>query len=343
MSSQSAGTSLESVTCAVCGSSDSVPATVRPPREARARSVGLEAGRSRWVVCRDCGLVFQNPRPTQDVLDRLYVEGEYHQQRGGVPDHYVAYSLRRPVPSLHWLMDELHVLPPTGRALDIGCGIGGSLVYLRDRGWEGVGVEPDPLLRQTGKDRFGVDIRPGYFDADTFPEDFTVDFVYSCHVFEHLADPEGVSAAAHRVLATREGYLLIVVPTFRRARSLAWTYFGMAHMYMFTHVSLGNVLRKAGFDYVDHRYEGASGDSELWLLARARQSRRENDLMIHREPVSPLRRELALVPLRVPLGVPSRARRHIDTFRKDPADFGRRVRRRLSFQLRRVLGLLRSN
>jgi hypothetical protein len=160
-------------------------------------------------------------------------------------------------------------------------------------------------------------------------------------VYEHLANPAGVSAAAHRVLRGRSGHLLIVVPTFRNARSLAWTYFGMAHMYMFTHVSLGNLLRAAGFDCVAHRYEGASGDSELWMLARARPADPEPLPAIERESVSAVRRELALVPLHVPLGLPARARRHFQTLRADPADFGRRLRRRVQFQLNRILGALR--
>jgi len=109
---------------------------------------------------------------------------------------------------------------------------------------------------------------------------------------------------------------------------------------MFTHVSLGNILGLAGFEHVAHRYEGASGDTELWMLARAVSTPHEPS--IEREPISALQRELALVPLRAPLGLPARARRHAQTLRADPADFGRRVRRRVQTQLGRMGRALRS-
>jgi SAM-dependent methyltransferase len=334
---------MEVVACAVCASTQSVPARVRAPRDDDAVELGLPGGRSRWVVCSQCGLVFQSPRPDSEAVTRLYAEGNYHANRGGVPEHYIRYSLRRSQAALAWALslpvwEERRTsdrsIGETGRALDIGCGIGGALVTLRDRGWAVAGVEPDPVLAAVGRERFGLDIRPGFFERSTFPDE-AFDLAYSCHVWEHLADPEAVARAAHGVLRSTRGCLVIVVPTFRRARTLAWACFTAPHTYMFTEVSLGNVLRRAGFDVVGSRFASAAGDSELWLVARARDDEPAT-ATYDSEDLGAVQRELLTVPLRAPLGLPTRVARHVRTLTGDPADFVRRLGRWVRARARRA-------
>jgi SAM-dependent methyltransferase len=313
---------FEAVPCAVCGSTDVVAAKVRTPVDDHAEVLALPGGRSRWVVCSRCALVFQSPRPDADAVGRLYDGGDYHTTRGGVPEHYVQYSLRRSVDALAWAGARV---PEVGRALDIGCGIGGALVALRDAGWETFGVEPDEQMADVARERFGLDVVTGMFTADT-AADQDFDLAYSCHVWEHLADPVATSRAAHARLAERRGHLMIVVPTFRKATTLAWSCFTAPHTYMYTEVSLGNVLDQAGFDVVDHAFVGAA-DSELWLLARARPEPGPARARPVAESPAAVQRELALVPLRLPLGLPGRLRHHLATAAGDPADFGRRLGR----------------
>lgn len=321
---------LVEVACAVCGSEDRAPARVRTAREPLAERCGLPDGRSSWVVCRSCGLVFQSPRPAPEIVEELYLGGGYHEDRGGVPEHYVRYSLRRSVAALAWGTSLLSGTP--GRALDIGCGIGGALVRLRDLGWDVQGVEPDPVLSAVARERFALDARTGLFGPGVVDADPGFDLAYSCHVWEHLDDPLGTSRAAHDVLVERGGHLLIVVPTFRRARTRAWACFSTPHTTMFTDRSLRNLLGLAGFETVAHRY-AAGADSELWLLARA--VRDHQALPIEREPVGALQRELALVPLRAPLGLPGRAMAHARTLAADPRDFTGRLQRGVVRRIRR--------
>lgn len=323
---------LEAVPCAVCGSDDAQVARLRVPRDDIAAAFGLPDGRSHWVVCQVCGLVYQSPRPTGDALDELYRSGHYHVNRGGVPEHYVAYSLRRSVPALTWGLAELGLEP--GRALDIGCGIGGALVHLRERGWEVVGVEPDPELSAVARTRFGLDTRTGFFDSTTFGDGDTFDLAFSCHVWEHLPDPVATAKAAHAVLGPRGGYLFIVVPTFRRARTLAWACFTTPHTYMFTHVTLGNVLRRAGFEVTAYRY-AADADSELWLIARALPAPAGEPAPLS-DSAARVQRELASVPLRAPIGIPGRVVKHTRTLMSDPRDFASRAGRHVRTQLQRA-------
>jgi SAM-dependent methyltransferase len=327
------------VDCAVCGSRDREAARVRVPREELAFTLGSPDGRSRWVVCRNCGLVYQSPR-ADGAADHLYLDGAYHVDRGGVPEHYVAYSLRRSRAALTWALSELTATDPStpsaGRALDIGCGLGGALVFLREEGWDVAGVEPDPVLSEIARARFGLPVITSLFDSTTFATE-RFDLAYSCHVWEHLDDPVATSRAAHQVLRPNAGHLVIVVPTFRRARTLAWSCFAAAHTYMFTHVSLGNVLRQAGFEPIAHRYAGAA-DSELWLIARAVTSPTPDMV---REPARAIQRELMLVPLRAPLGLFRRTVTHTRTLVANPRDFAQRFIRHGRWRARRALQVVR--
>jgi hypothetical protein len=147
--------------------------------------------------------------------------------------------------------------------------------------------------------------------------------------------------AAHELLAETRGHLLIVVPTFRRARTLAWSCFTAPHTYMFTEVSLGNLLEATGFDVVLHRY-AAGADTELWLLARARSAPAASDRVTRRrESPDAVQRELATVPLRAPLGLLGRLGDHVRTLRADPAEFTARLRRWSRTRLDRVQSALR--
>ncbi|MEP6624944.1 MAG: class I SAM-dependent methyltransferase [Acidimicrobiia bacterium] len=332
------GATLEAVPCALCGSRDADPARVRAPREEHASAMGLPGGRSQWVVCRSCGLVFQSPRPRSETLAALY-DGAYHEIRGGVPEHYLQYSLRRSRGAIAWGLAQMEAngTSGAGRALDIGCGIGGALVLLRDRGWSVTGIEADRELTDVGRTRFGLDIHNELFDDTSFGPTESFDFAYNCHVWEHLPDPVATTAAAASVLRPDQGYLLIVVPTFRRARTNAWACFTAPHTYMFTDVSLRRLLEGAGLAPVAFRY-AAGADSELWMLARAQPS--VGTPGSDRDDPDRVQRELARVPLRAPLGLPGRLATHAGTLLADPGDFARRAGRGIAARARRARAAL---
>ena len=332
---------LERVACAVCGSSSARPARIRAPRDDHARTLKLPGGRSLWVVCEECGLVYQSPRPDLAAVGDLYAGGDYHEIRGGVPEHYVQYSLRRSRGALDWAGKDARLHDQPGRALDIGCGVGGAMVDLRGRGWQVVGVEPDPMLSEVARTSFGLEVRNGFFDSTKFSDDDDFDLVYSCHVWEHLAAPRETCSAAHELLATKRGHLLIVVPTFRRARTLAWSCFTAPHTYMFTEVSLGNLLEATGFDVMSYRY-AAGADTELWMLARARPAPAvSGHERLRRESAGAVQRELVTVPLRAPLGLPGRLGDHMRTLMADPSDFKARINRWSRSRVARVRSTLR--
>jgi len=72
-----------------------------------------------------------------------------------------------------------------GRFLDIGCGIGYSLLVAEDWEWDAVGIEPNPYLVDYSQSKFGLNIVNDFFNAQNFPLS-SFDFIIVDQVLEHL-------------------------------------------------------------------------------------------------------------------------------------------------------------
>jgi SAM-dependent methyltransferase len=303
----SSAAELEVVACAVCGGTDGVPA-VSTPNDEYLVVLAKTARKSSWVICKACGLVFQNPRITAEDEQRLYAGQTYYGASAGITDAYVRRRLEKPARVLAWL-DCIPGFGAAGRRrmLEIGCGIGGALRVFADHGWNVQGIEPDPDMGRDGRERFGVPIQTGFFGDDVFPAN-AFDFIYTNHAYEHFRDPLGISRAVARALAP-DGWLFIAVPTFRRSRGVfAWQWFNACHTYMFTHVSLGNLVRRCGLEVRAWRYPSADG--EMWFLAQKTGDVRDRPTAV--DDWRAVRRELMLGPfvhlLHSPRGWPTVAR-----------------------------------
>ena len=89
------------------------------------------------TLCRACGFVFVNPRPTPEVLDRFYQGHEYVCH---LPNH--SASAGKVAHAQLALVDRL--MPPRagrGTFLDYGCGGGYLLRAALSRGWDAMGYD----------------------------------------------------------------------------------------------------------------------------------------------------------------------------------------------------------
>lgn len=98
---------------------------------------------------------------------------------------------------------------PAGRAIDVGCGMGGNTAVLRELGWQAVGVE----YTHTGADIAagrGIPVVRG--DGRRLPvADASVDLVMSTDAWEHIDDDRAVARETARVLRPG-GRALVAVP-----------------------------------------------------------------------------------------------------------------------------------
>jgi len=220
----------EWVACNLCGSTRTAP--------------WAQVGAATVVRCRECGLVYTNPRPVIDVLTHAYEEdyAALHQDEKLLQQRRASY--RREVA-------EILRRARGGRLLDVGCGTGEFLTLLRDH-FELHGVDVSASYVRYGREQLGLhNLRHGQLSQVAYPADY-FDVVQMRGVVQHLPDPLGEVREACRV--TRPGGLLVVSATPNIASLCARLYRDRFRLlapdqmlYDFSPRTLRALLAKAGF------------------------------------------------------------------------------------------------
>jgi len=237
---------MQQVACSLCKSTERAPLlTLRPDAH---RRVHAHTARDpiRFVVCRDCGFIYQTPRFTLDELKPIYVD-EYRKgvlAADGVPqEHYLAFARTKSRAEYDWIAARL----PGGagrRVLEVGCATGQLLRDFKDAGWSVLGIEPTTVFAEYGSRVHGIEIRPTLFEEAELPGRF--DLVILSQVLEHVEDPDAVLMRAASLLGPG-GRLYISVPYYatylpaRPAREL----FISTHLYAFSPVSLTSMASRS--------------------------------------------------------------------------------------------------
>jgi SAM-dependent methyltransferase len=240
-------------TCPVCGSS-----AIKPFKPATFEITALKpedvkitdrAYGKIWNLdkCHDCTHVFANPRPTADFIQSLYGDiddPEYQDEAEGRQKNFE---------QIMKTLEKLH--PEKGLLLDVGAATGILMNLARDRGWNPEGIEPSAWAVQTGRERYGLEIRVGDFETADIPSNrFTavtmVDFI------EHIPDPVIALTKAREHLLP-DGTLCLVTPNLRslaaRIAGRRWWHYRPAHLAYFTRRSLYTLLNRVGLRPVKAR------------------------------------------------------------------------------------------
>ncbi len=108
------------------------------------------------------------------------------------------------------ILDELAKRHPRGSSLcEVGCADGLFLQMARDRGYTGIGIEPN--TKMMAGNQHGMEIRRGFFPDVLQPGDGPFDIIALNCVFEHVPDVEALIEAFKKHLAPG-GSVMINVP-----------------------------------------------------------------------------------------------------------------------------------
>jgi SAM-dependent methyltransferase len=196
------------------------------------------------VRCRACGHMQLDPMPEEAVLDSAYADAaseDYVDEEAGQRE-----TARR-------ILERVEQFEAPGRLLDLGCWVGFLLAEARERGWEGVGIEPSTFASAYAREQLGLDVRTeGLFTADLPPGSF--DAVVLGDVIEHLVDP---GAALERIAAllASGGVLTMMLPDAgsRLARGMRGRWWSVlpTHVQYFTRASMTALLVRHGWEVLD--------------------------------------------------------------------------------------------
>lgn len=205
------------------------------------------------VICDQCGLVYTNPRMTDEENARWYKTnywGDYKSQQA--PDEKF---FQRRLPKIREIFSQVKGrLPEGAKVLEIGCGVGALLSRIHAEVGESgsvTGIEPHSGHAKFAKEAKGLDVRNGLLE-DILPdlENGSFDLVVMNHVLEHTISPTETLEAIKGLLKPG-GIYVAEVPNVEAPGSRLSHFFHPAHHYNFSPATFKRLALKTGFEVLE--------------------------------------------------------------------------------------------
>jgi 2-polyprenyl-3-methyl-5-hydroxy-6-metoxy-1,4-benzoquinol methylase len=204
------------------------------------------------VKCRSCGLMWTNPRPTEQEIHRYY-PSEYAPYLNDSPFSENSLSVIKQI--IKKIFDLKTTYTPTskpGSALEVGCAAGSYLNFVKGKGWNVEGIELNSSAAHRAI-KNGHKVFVG--KVSDFPDPGKkYDLIVGWMVVEHLHNPIRDLRFLSSLL-NDSGKLVISVPN---AGSLQFKIFLSywfplqlpTHLFHYDKKSISLILNKAGFHVV---------------------------------------------------------------------------------------------
>ena len=247
---------FETVSCPVCHTTDYGVIYPSSYQQDASSEQLVEAYRSssdlalteQLVCCKECELVYLNPRVKEEII----VDG-YKSAVDPVFLNLNKFRIDTFTRCLSELM-KIHDIDPEkqNKVLDIGCAGGAFPKAANDLGFDVVGVEPSAWLSEEARKRYDLDIRTGVLSEQQFEKE-SFDIVTLWDVIEHLTDPVR-EVKTIRSLLKDKGRLIVNFPDYSSYASKLmgkkWPMLLNVHLFYFTPKTLEKLLAEAGFRVV---------------------------------------------------------------------------------------------
>jgi len=205
-----------------------------------------------WVKCKACGLIYSNPIPNEESLDKYYsiiAKEKFGGIYGDIDTRFeflVSMSNRR--------LEKIENYNTGCKSiLDIGTGIGVFVGVAEDRGWMADGIELTNEDCNYAKDKYGIQlIQKNFYDIK---ESIKYDVVTLFEVIEHLRTPLKDLRRINKLI-NMEGLLVVATPIQdslygrkTRENNVFWNV--VAHLSYFPKDVLINYLNETGFEVLE--------------------------------------------------------------------------------------------
>lgn len=199
------------------------------------------------LSCDKCQTLLTSPVPNENEIIKYYKSNSYVSHGDSVNpifDNVYKYFQFRNLNYKKKLIDKYTL---SKHLLDYGCGTGTFLNFMKSKGWEVLGIEPDQQARQIATNK-GLDIRP--------LKDITNDFdcITLFHVLEHVHQlDETLKELIERL--NKNGILLLALPNHKSNDAKYyqgyWAGYDVPrHLYHFSQKSIFALTKKFGLNIV---------------------------------------------------------------------------------------------
>lgn len=203
--------------------------------------------------CKNCGFVFTNPVPDPDNIARYYGTDKYlshDTNSNGLLGKLYSGIRKFNLKSKHSIIQKFL---NGGKVLDIGCGTGEFLNYLKTRNWSTLGIEPEKKARDFAINNYGLEIfeesKLNEFQKESF------DLISMWHVLEHVYNLKQRLQIIHDIL-TDDGYFINALPMVDSPDALRFEKYWAGldvprHLYHFSSETFEILADATGFEIVE--------------------------------------------------------------------------------------------
>jgi 2-polyprenyl-3-methyl-5-hydroxy-6-metoxy-1,4-benzoquinol methylase len=236
------------------------------------------SGQWNFFKCKNqnCNLIWLNPVPVKEDIHIAYIDYYTHSNNAGadsiirkfykkIQSDYLSAKYGYDNGEKKSFLKNILYLDPDrheqtkyevmylenikGRLLDIGCGNGEFLSFMKNYGWDTIGIDFDTKAVEVAKAK-KLNVKLGSLKEQNFTNDY-FDAITVAHVLEHVYNPTELLAECYKLLKTN-GKVIVATPN---SQSLGHKFFkenwrGLEpprHIHVFSPKSLFSVIQNSGF------------------------------------------------------------------------------------------------
>lgn len=206
--------------------------------------------------CHNCSAFFLSPIPTSEQLARAYDDSYYGAGQEKFQERFIEKMLdyfrkqRAKTIANH--------LGKRGRVLDIGCGNGKFLSFVKKQGdFEIFGVELEGVSAQRAEKISGIHLKQGVLERNDFTSQ-SFDAITLFHVFEHLTEPKETIEVIYEILK-KDGILMLSFPNIDSFQSRVfrgkWLHLDPPrHLFFFSPSDFKKEMEKFNFEILREKH-----------------------------------------------------------------------------------------
>lgn len=214
-----------------------------------------------WFLCKECGNGYPSFQPSQELLSFFWNRDRQDELEQGADEQGI-WNVRREAARKNaarvFKMFASEYTAAPGRFLDIACGLGETIKFFSDRGWDAQGIDVDPALKRF-HDEIGIRSQIG--PIETVHIDGKFDIINISHAIYFITNPEAFLKRLASNLQS-DGLLCIVISNFLASEGAGLS--GYAHSFFPTGGSMTYALERAGYQTVFCRVKSGS----IYIAAR---------------------------------------------------------------------------